>query len=254
MPKPTIIPTGAPIWIDLNSRDVEASKTFFEGLFGWTSSTSGPEFGNYTTFSLDDRQVAGMVLNSEAASVRDFWTVYLQTDDIETTAQAVTGAGGMVLMGPHGVGPMGSMLVATDTDRALVGAWSPVEMKGFQVLAEPGAPAWFELHTTNFDDEIQFYQQAFGWTTVSMPGAPDFRYSQLTHEGEMYAGVMDASEYWPAGDPGAWMVYINVSDADATMSRAVELGGAVVDEPVDTPFGRMGTLSDATGALIKIIT
>jgi predicted enzyme related to lactoylglutathione lyase len=253
MPTPTTFPTGTPIWIDLTSRDLDASKTFYESLFGWNSETAEPEFGGYVTFSLGDRRVAGMVVSSEPDTMRDSWTVYLQTDDAETTAQAVTGGGGMVLMGPHQVGPMGTMLIATDADRALVGGWKAGDMTGFQALGEPGAPAWFELHTTNFDDEVQFYQQAFGWTTTTMPGTPDFHYAQLTHDGEVYAGVMDATAYWPAGDPAAWMVYFNVDDADATMAKAVELGGAVVDAPVDTPFGRVGTLSDSTGALLKIM-
>lgn len=252
MPTPAFFPTGAPIWIDLASRDVDASKAFYEGLFGWTSSDTGPDFGNYVNFALDARRVGGMVANTET-DVADSWTVYLQTPDPEATAQAVTGAGGLVHMGPHPVGPLGTMLVVEDADRGMVGAWAPDEMSGFEVLAEPGAPAWFELHTTDFDDEIQFYQQAFGWTTVSMPGAPDFRYSQLAHEGEMYAGVMDASGYWPAGDPAKWLVYLSVADADAAAARAVSLGGTVVDEPVDTPFGRMGTLRDTTGAMLKII-
>lgn len=252
MPTPSFYPTGAPIWIDLTSHDTAASTAFYEGLFGWTSSDGGSEFGGYVTFSLDDRRVAGMI-GGASEGVPDSWTVYLQTDDAETTGQAVTGAGGLVFMGPQQVGPMGTMLLAQDADRAVVGAWNPAQMTGFQALAEPGAPAWFELHTTSFDDEVQFYQQAFGWTTVSMPGGPDFRYSQLTHEGEMYAGVMDASAYWTPGDPAAWLVYFNVADANAAAARAVELGGAIVDEPVDTPFGRMGTLRDTTGALLKII-
>jgi predicted enzyme related to lactoylglutathione lyase len=254
MPTPTDFPTGAPLWIDLNSSDVDASRAFYEGLFGWSSVAAGPEFGNYVTFSLDDRQVAGMVANSEAGTIRDFWTVYLETDDAETTAQAITGAGGFVVMGPHQVGPMGSMVIATAPDRAVVGAWQRDQMRGFQVVAEPGAPAWFELHTTEYDDAVQFYQQAFGWQTATMSDTPEFRYTQLKVGDEPYAGIMDASAYWPSGDPAAWLVYVNVADADASLARAVELGGAIVDEPTDTPFGRLATLSDATGALIKIMS
>jgi predicted enzyme related to lactoylglutathione lyase len=253
MPTPTDFPTGAPLWIDLNSSDIEASKAFYEGLFGWTSLSAGPDFGNYVTFSLDGRQVAGMVANPLAGTIRDAWTVYLETDDAETTAQAITGAGGLVLMGPHGVGPLGSMLVATAPDRATVGAWQRGEMRGFETVAEPGAPAWFELHTTEYDDAVQFYQQAFGWQTATMGDSPEFRYTQLTADGEMYAGIYDASAHWPAGDPAAWVVYVNVADADAALATALELGGTHIDGPTDTPFGRLTTVTDTTGALIKLI-
>ena len=253
MSTPTDFPTGAPLWIDLSTSDIDASRAFYEGLFGWSSVSAGPEFGNYVTFSLDGKQVAGMVVNSEAGTIRDAWTVYLETDDAETTAQAITGAGGFVLMGPHQVGPMGSMVVANDPDRAVVGAWQRDHMRGFQALAEPGAPAWFELHTTQYDDAVQFYQQAFGWQTASTGDSPEFRYTQLTVDDEMYAGIYDAKSDWPAGDPAAWFVYFNVADDAAAVAKAVELGGSVVDGPADTPYGRLTTITDSTGALLKLI-
>ncbi|MCU1526846.1 MAG: 27 kDa antigen Cfp30B [Frondihabitans sp.] len=246
-------PTGAPIWVDLSSSDVAASRAFYEALFGWTSTDTGPEYGNYVVFSLGDKQVGGLIGRQEPAEAPDAWLVYLETDDAETTSEAVTGAGGVVLSGPHPVGSLGSMVIATDVDRATVGAWQRGDNRGIQARGEVGTPAWFELHTTQYDDSLQFYQQAFGWQTVSMAGSPEFRYTQLMVDDEPYAGVMDASGYWPAGDPAAWVVYFRVADADAAAARAVELGGSVVEAPTDTPFGRLATLTDVTGATIKLI-
>ena len=36
-------------------------------------------------------------------------------------------------------------------------------------------------------------------------------------------------------------------------SKAVSLGGKVIDGPDDTPFGRLATLADPTGAMFKIM-
>jgi predicted enzyme related to lactoylglutathione lyase len=246
-------PTGAPLWIDLSSSDVAASKAFYESLFGWTSTETGPEYGNYVVFSLGDKQVGGLISRREPRDTPDSWLVYLETDDAETTSEAITGAGGMVLSGPHEVGSLGSMVVATDVDRATIAAWQRADNRGLQAVGDEGAPAWFELHTTQYDDSLQFYQQAFGWQTVSMVDTPEFRYSQLMVDGQPYAGVMDASGYWPAGDPAAWVVYFNVADADAATARVVELGGTVVEAPTDTPYGRLADLRDVTGAPIKLI-
>ncbi len=51
---------GTPIWVDLASPDLEASKAFYGGLFGWTATDSpDPDAGGYTTFSIDGQSVAG---------------------------------------------------------------------------------------------------------------------------------------------------------------------------------------------------
>jgi predicted enzyme related to lactoylglutathione lyase len=64
---------------------------------------------------------------------------------------------------------------------------------------------------------------------------------------------MDASGYLPAEVPSNWQVYFNVEDADASIEKAVSLGATVLDGPEDSPFGRLATLADPTGAIFKII-
>ena len=63
---------------------------------------------------------------------------------------------------------------------------------------------------------------------------------------------MDASAFLPEGMPNHWSVYFGVEDADATAKKVTDLGGSVVMPPEDTPYGRLGTLLDPTGAMFKI--
>jgi predicted enzyme related to lactoylglutathione lyase len=44
-----------------------------------------------------------------------------------------------------------------------------------------------------------------------------------------------------------------VKDADIAAARIRELGGSMLDEPVDTPFGRMAHATDPRGTLFTII-
>lgn len=258
MPAPLDFPTGAPLWADVVSSDPDVSVPFYEKLFGWTATAMGEQFGGYVAFSLGDRQLGGLVprestSNTGDGTTTDLWRVYLETSDVETTAQAITGAGGLVLDGPHQVGPLGSMLLAEDNDRGIVGAWQRGENRGFQIVAEAGAPAWFELHTTSYDDAVQFYQQAFGWQTNTMADSGGFRYTQLLVDGQPYAGILDAQAI-RAGEPAAWMIYFAVDDVDAALVTVDELGGGVVDPAVDSPFGRMATITDPTGAVLKLVS
>ena len=75
---------GVPSWADLTSPDVEASKRFYSGLFGWDAQDAGPaeETGGYAMFTLRGRNVAGL------SPVQDenqppIWSVYVATDDGE---------------------------------------------------------------------------------------------------------------------------------------------------------------------------
>ena len=63
---------------------------------------------------------------------------------------------------------------------------------------------------------------------------------------------MDASAFLPAGSAAAWHVYFCTDDADKTLAQIVDRGGAVVQPAEDTPYGRLATASDPTGAQFKL--
>jgi predicted enzyme related to lactoylglutathione lyase len=63
---------------------------------------------------------------------------------------------------------------------------------------------------------------------------------------------MDASGFLPADAQPHWSVYLGVADVDATLERAVELGASIVAAAEDTPYGRLATVADPTGAVFKL--
>jgi predicted enzyme related to lactoylglutathione lyase len=48
-------------------------------------------------------------------------------------------------------------------------------------------------------------------------------------------------------------VYFAVDDCDATAAKAKELGGTVMQEPMDIPAGRMALIADPQGATFSVI-
>jgi hypothetical protein len=245
MPTTTEIPTGAPCWIDLSTSDPEKSNAFYGALFGWTIDDPGPEYGGYKNYVKDGVQVAGCMQAMDGAP--DAWGVYLSVPDAEKVTANAPG----VVAPAMEVGALGTMAIVTDPGGDVIGAWQPAEHKGFGVLAEPGAPAWFELHTRSYDAAVAFYTDVFGWDAHTMSDDATFRYT--THgEGESQAaGIMDASVL-PPDAPTGWFVYFNVADLDATVAQATALGAVVVDQPEDTPYGRLATLVDPNGARFKL--
>ncbi len=252
MPTRDAAPTGAPCWIELFTSDPGRSRSFYRQLFGWTSTDPGPEFGGYFNFSLGDSLVAGGMPNANEGTP-DGWTVYLAVENAKATVDAAVDHGAQVIVPATEVATLGSMAVLVDPGEATVGVWQPGDHRGFGVVAEPGAPAWFELHTRAYDASVSFYRDVFGWQTHTMSDSPEFRYTTLGEGEGALAGVMDASGILPEGVPSKWYVYVAVADTDAALQQVVELGGAVVLPAEDTPYGRLAEVTDPTGAAFKLV-
>jgi predicted enzyme related to lactoylglutathione lyase len=254
MPTPEITP-GAPCWIDLMTSNPDTAKQFYGDLFGWEFQTGDEEkYGGYITANKNGKMVAGIMQKpADQGAMPDMWSTYLRTDDAAATAAAVTANGGEVYVEPMDVPEQGHMAVFSDVSGAAIGVWQPREMRGYELVAEEGTPAWHELHTKDYEAAVKFYRDVFGWDTDVMSDTPEFRYTTLGAGAEAKAGIMDASGYLPAEIPSNWQVYFAVGDADASIEKAVSMGGTVVDGPDDTPFGRLATLTDPTGAMFKIV-
>ncbi|HYA08650.1 MAG TPA: VOC family protein, partial [Gaiellaceae bacterium] len=93
----------------------------------------------------------------------------------------------------------------------------------------------------------RFYGELFGWSVgEAMPGYWVFRSGE--HD---VAGLMPK----PAGAPApAWLTYLTVEDADATIRRGLELGATVAMEPLEVKgVGRYAVLVDPVGAAFGIV-
>lgn len=253
MPTRDSAPIGAPCWIDLFTSDPDKSRAFYGQLFGWTSEDAGEDYGGYINFANDGQLVAGCMRNDGQSAMPDLWTVYLAVEDASATAAAAEAHGGQVVVPAMEVMDLGAMAVLADAGGAGIGVWQPGLHHGFAVLAEKGAPSWFELHTRDYEASVAFYRDVFGWDTHVASDVPEFRYTTLGEGDDALAGVMDAAAMLPEGVPSHWSIYFGVDDADATLAQAVALGGSIIHPAEDTPFGRLAHLGDPTGTSFKIV-
>lgn len=242
---------GAPCWIDLNTSDTAAARDFYTGVFGWTAGEASADFGGYFMFEHKGSPVAGcMPAMPDAPS--DLWSVYLTVTDAGKTLQTAAASGGQVAVPAMDVADLGAMAMVLDPGGTAIGLWQPGQFPGIVNSGDAGLPSWFELHTADYAGVLAFYRDVFGWTLETMADTPGFKYSVLKHNGKELAGVMDAS-----GMPDArlgWTFYLWVDDADATAARVTELGGTVLSQPEDTPYGRLATVADPAGAAFRIMS
>jgi predicted enzyme related to lactoylglutathione lyase len=253
MPTRTTAALGSPAWVDLMTSDPESARTFYAGLFGWTADEPDEQFGGYFMFNRNGEPTAGCMSNANDPERPNVWSVYLATDDIEKTLAAAAEEGGTVVVPAMPVGDVGTMGFVTDPSGAVVGLWQPKEFPGFTTYAETGAPSWWELMTKDYPAAVRFYRDVFRWDTATMGDTDEFRYT-VQMVGELQsAGIMDAAGFLPEAVPSHWSVYFAVDDADASLERVVELGGRAVLPAEDTPYGRLATAADPSGAQFKLI-
>jgi hypothetical protein len=256
MPIRDSAPIGSPCWADLWTSDVEGSRTFYSELFGWEAQEPSPEFGGYFMFTRNGVPTAGGMGDMGEARADNTWKIYLNTDDIAKTLQAAEAEGAQVISPAMAVADLGTQAVLNDPTGAHLGVWQPGTFPGFTVLGEHGAPAWFELLTRDHATATAFYRSVFRWDTNTIGDTDEFRYTTMRDpgsDGEL-AGIMDASAFLPAGAPSHWSIYWEVDDADAAIAKVKALGGAVVVNFEDTPYGRLATVSDPAGAQFKLHT
>jgi predicted enzyme related to lactoylglutathione lyase len=248
-------PTGAPCWTDLWTSDVEGSRRFYTELFGWEALEPSAEFGGYFMFARNGMPTAGGMGDMGDMKANNTWKVYLHTDDADRVVKEVTSQGGEVQGPAMPVADLGTQAVFTDPTGAPLGTWQPGTFPGFLVLGEHGAPSWFELVTNDFAKALDFYQSCFRWETTMISDTDEFRYAVMRNpdgDGEL-AGIMDSSSL-PGSPASAWSVYWHVDDVASTLGTLKKLGGSVVDDAADTPYGTLATAKDPFGAEFKLRT
>jgi predicted enzyme related to lactoylglutathione lyase len=255
MPEQTSYEPGTPSWVDLTTPDVDASTRFYGGLFGWEAESAGPveETGGYAMFKLNGRNVAGVgpVMQEGQPPV---WSTYISTDDADGAVARATGAGAAVLVEPMDVMDAGRMAFIAHPAGGTVGLWQPGRTTGAELVNEPGALNWNELHTRDVDGAKAFYSALFGWTYEdSAFGGMTYTVFNLNDRG--IGGIMPMQPGVPDEVPANWVVYFAVADCDAAVAKAQELGGTVMSPPMDIEgVGRFAALADPHGSNFAVIT
>ena len=86
-----------------------------------------------------------------------------------------------------------------------------------------------------------------------MSDTSELRYTTLGEGEGQLAGIMDASAFMPEGVPAGWSIYFGIEDTDAALEKIGKLGGSTVQAAEDTPYGRLATATDPTGAHFKLV-
>jgi predicted enzyme related to lactoylglutathione lyase len=246
---------GTPSWVELSSPDTDASAAFYRDVIGWSTTEPGPpETGGYRMFQQGDQNVGGLMGHMQDGQATA-WSTYVSVADADEVAEKVKAAGGSVMLEPMDVMDIGRMAFFADPSGAVFGVWQPKSFAGADLVNEPGSLCWNEVLTRDAEANKSFYPAVFGWHAgrPSFAGAPD-TYTVWELAGKPVGGMMQMTDgEVPADVPPHWSVCFAVTDCDATVAKARELGARLTVEPVDMPIGRFAGLIDPQGASFTVM-
>jgi uncharacterized protein len=247
---------GTFCWVELGTTDSEAAKKFYTELFGWgiEDHPMGPA-GVYTILKQDGKDVGGAYkLEPEMMNngVPPHWLSYVSVASADESAAKAKSLGATLMKEPFDVFTLGRMAVVQDPTGAVFAIWQAGTQAGSGVVNVPNSFCWNELATPDPDKAGDFYSGLFGWgkNSQDMGG---MTYTSFIN-GDRPAGGM----YKPTPEMGEmppnWLVYFAVADADATATKAGELGATLLVPPSDIPgIGRFSVIQDPQGAVFGII-
>ncbi|MER5638744.1 VOC family protein [Kitasatospora sp. NPDC002227] len=234
---------GTPCWVSLTTSDHEGAMAFYGALLGWEYGPGPTPLGAYVRALSGGAKVAGIGVTPPGTSHSVGWTTYFAVDSADEVTQRVHECGGTVAMGPLQAERAGRLTIAADLTGSVFGLWQGEEHLGWEVTGEPGAPVWHELLTPDEPSATAFYQAVFG--PVLTPGEDGT--TRLLVDGCPVAEIRSTTE------GRGWRVHFGTADCELTARRAEELGGRVVQEPHDTPQGRMARLADPQGGRFCVL-
>lgn len=268
----TTFEAGEICWTDLQTKDVQAAKSFYAAVFGWRyEDLPTPDGRSYSKAFLGDDLVTVIAPRNpqqKAAGTAPQWNIYFAAADATAVAEEAPHARGSVQFGPEEVADTGVMVFLAPPGGGTTGVWQPGTHTGVARYNEPGALAWAELLTPEPRAAVAFFQQLFGHEVTEYPQDDGGTYTTLMVHSAEVAGIAPLPEDEDSDEAEAedqdsepvqagWQVYFGVSSVAEAVAAAVAAGAIVLIEPEGDPddeeAGSVATLQDPQGGVFSVL-
>ena len=236
---------GRFIWHELMTSDPAAAASFYSDVMGWTAHRDDAD---YTTLRNGNASIGGIPkLQTWKEGDRPYWTGTVLVDDVDRTAQLARDIGGIVSVEPVDV-PNARFAIIEDFRGGSMHVSRPVARVRLHDSRQPGEFYWCEYEATDGNAALGFYGLLFGWVSLDeRAGSPA---GELTVFGRN--GIPIGSIHADQGLPNRWLYFIQVTDLDASIKRALAKGGSIRAQPSSVSDGRVAVLYDPQGAVFAL--
>ena len=120
-------------------------------------------------------------------------------------------------------------------------------------MNEPGRIGWVDLTVPDAQGVRDFYKAVVGWTVSEVPMGDYSDFCVHPSESEPpVAGICHARGS-NAAVPPQWLIYITVTNLDASLASCLENGGKILAEPRKLGgAARFAVIKDPTGAVAAL--
>lgn len=247
---------GRFVWFDLMTTELAAAIDFYTGLVGWRTQEWKDASMTYTMWANGETPLGGVVqLPPEASSngATPHWLAYVAVADVDRTVARAKELGGDVVHAPTDIPTVGRFAVIRDPQGAMIAVYRSLTQAAD---CEPKQPApgdfcWHELATTDHRAASEFYAALFGWEKhEAMDMGEAGIYQIYGRSGQALGGMFNRPCEMPG--PPAWLSYITVPDVRTAVGRVAELGGQVLNGPMEVPGGLIAQCLDPQGAMFAL--
>jgi predicted enzyme related to lactoylglutathione lyase len=250
---------GRVIWHDLLTKDIDASRRFYGGLFGWEFEelplTLG--FGQSSRYLLirhKGQLIGGMVdvsrVDKNVNSSQ--WVVVMSVQDVDAAATAIGQAGGSLITPPTDLNDRGRIAVVKDSAGALFAMLETRDGDPVERDAALGEFMWDEVWTNDIDEAAAFYQSVAPFKLVNQQ-LNNVDYKGLAINDKPRVGVLK-NPLQEQGLQPTWVSYIRVADM-TVLDQVPALGGEVLMGAQDRAIGgEVAIIRGPSGAGVALQT
>ena len=213
------------IFADLSTYVPEESIAFYESVFGWKFYSDEGYFLAY----IGDKPVVGLYKTPEKFKqmrMPHFWMTYFHVSDVEKTVEKARQLGGIIEMVQLD-NPIGKVALIRDPQGAGFTLYEGEMLQNTRTKNEESTLIWNELHVSNVEDVIPFYEGILDWSFVEGKEGISHIY---TKDEEHIADLMQIPNSIK-GKYEYWVCTFAVENLKSAKGRILVHGGnIVVDE------------------------
>jgi uncharacterized protein len=112
------------VHVELNTQDLEKSKTFYTKLFAWKLEDMPLPNGSYTLINVGEGTGGGM-MKHPMPGAPSMWLAYVLVDDIKASTEKAKSLGATVIRDVLEIPTAGWLSIIQDPSGAVLGMWKP---------------------------------------------------------------------------------------------------------------------------------
>ena len=248
--------TGRFLWYDLMTTNQDASVDFYAQIAGWGATPWEGGDMPYTMWTVGNVPIGGVMPLPEEVTAQgapSHWLAYIGTTDVKATVTSAVELGSQIERDTTDIPSAGSFAVLSDPQGAVFAVYTPAgDAPGHEGPPNEGEFSWHELATTDYEAAFSFYEALFGWHKTEAMDMGEMGIYQLYGRKEIPLGGMFNKPSEMPGPP-FWLYYIAIPDVNAGVEKIKELGGQVLNGPMEVPGGDLiAQCLDPQGAAFAI--